>query len=152
MIKLNNKTRILVFGTFDVLHKGHIKFFQQARRLSAKPFLIVSVARDINVKLIKGRFPEKREKQRLKEIKKIKIVNQAVLGANKNYLSHIIKTKPQIIALGYDQKSYTKNLKSQLNKLGLSVKIFRLRPYRPNIYKSSIIKKYGNRHRSGAGK
>ena len=28
----------MVFGTFDFLHKGHLNFFKQARKLSAHPF------------------------------------------------------------------------------------------------------------------
>ena len=40
----------MVFGTFDILHQGHLDFFKQARKLVANPFLVVSVARDVNVK------------------------------------------------------------------------------------------------------
>ena len=49
------KTRIMVFGTFDGIHRGHLHFFKQARGLVKNPYLIVSVARDVNVKRIKGR-------------------------------------------------------------------------------------------------
>ena len=39
----------MVFGTFDGLHKGHLNFFKQAKKLAQKSFLIVSIARDLNV-------------------------------------------------------------------------------------------------------
>jgi cytidyltransferase-like protein len=48
------KTIVMVFGTFDFLHKGHLNFFKQARSLAKNPYLIASVARDYNVKRIKG--------------------------------------------------------------------------------------------------
>jgi len=105
-------TKIMVFGTFDVLHKGHLNFFRQARALSKKPFLTVSVARDVNVERIKGKKSKNNEKKRLEAVKKISFVNKAVLGGVKNYLTHILKEKPEIIALGYDQKAYVVGLKN----------------------------------------
>jgi FAD synthetase len=131
----------MVFGTFDVLHKGHLNFFKQARKLSANPYLIVSVARDVNAKKIKGHYPKFPENERLSAVKKNPLVDKAVLGGLKTYLPHIISLRPNIIALGFDQKAYVKNLKKELLAKGLEVKIFRLKPYKRHIYKSSIIKK-----------
>lgn len=70
------KIRIMVFGTFDILHKGHINFFKQARKLAKKPYLIVSVARDINVKKIKGHKTINNEKYRLLKISKQRQVDR----------------------------------------------------------------------------
>ncbi len=134
------KTRIMVFGTFDILHKGHLNFFKQARKLSSNPFLIVSLARDVNVKKIKKSKPLNSEKVRLTKIKKSLGVNRAVLGSVDNYIGHILKEKPQIIALGYDQKAYTAGLAKLLKERGLIVKIRRLKPFKPAKYKSSLFK------------
>lgn len=131
----------MVFGTFDVLHSGHINFFRQARKLSANAYLIVSVARDVNVKKIKGLPPRRREKSRLGAVKKCALVDRALLGGIKDYISHIIKQKPEIIALGYDQTAYIKNLKPLLAQKGLKVKIVKLKAYYPKIYKSSLVAK-----------
>jgi cytidyltransferase-like protein len=38
------RKKIMVFGTFDGLHEGHLVFLKQARKLTEKPFLIVSIA------------------------------------------------------------------------------------------------------------
>ena len=130
----------MVFGTFDFLHKGHLDFFKQARSLSQKPFLIVSIARDQNVKKIKRKSPLYNEQERLASVAGSKLVDKAVLGGLRNYLSHIVKERPQIIALGYDQSSYTKGLKHELMVRGLHVKIVRLKAHRPHLYKSSILK------------
>jgi cytidyltransferase-like protein len=139
-MRIAPKTKIMVFGTFDILHKGHLNFFKQARKLSRNPFLIVSVARDINVKKIKGVFSIKKEKQRLAEIKKCLLVDRATLGGVKNYIAHIKKQSPQIIALGYDQKAYVKNLKADLKTAGINAKIVRLKAFYPKVYKSSFLK------------
>ncbi len=134
----------MVFGTFDILHKGHLNFFKQARLLSQNPFLIVSVARDVNVEKIKKHKPKNNESNRLKSVASLKQVNRAVLGGINNYLKHIIKEKPEIIALGYDQIAYTNSLKKSLTKLGLNVKIVRLKAFKSNIYKSSKLKNYAD--------
>ncbi len=133
-------TKIMAFGTFDILHPGHIHFFQQAKKLAKNPFLIVSVARDVNVKKIKGRKPDLAEKSRLNVISHLPLVDKAVLGGKGDFLPHILKEKPNIIALGYDQAAYTRNLARKLLKKGLKVKITRLKPYRSRLYKSSILK------------
>jgi len=111
----------------------------QARGLAKNPYLIVSVARDVNVKRIKGRPTFHKEKVRLKEIKKIKLVDKAVLGGLTNHLPHILKEKPAILAIGYDQNNYLKNLKSDLKRRGLQVKVFRLKAFKPKIYKGSLL-------------
>ena len=135
----------MVFGTFDVLHKGHLNFFRQARRLAKNPFLIVSVARDKNVKKIKKHWPLHNEEQRLAQVKKLSIINKAVLGGLANHLPHIIREKPDIIALGYDQKAYTKNLKRLLLKQRLNVKIVRLKAFKSLVFQSRLIKQYAGK-------
>ncbi len=135
----------MVFGTFDVLHPGHINFFKQAKKLAQNPFLIVSVARDLNVKKIKGKNPLLKERQRLKGIARLGIVDKAVLGGKAGFLRRIVKQRPNIIALGYDQRAYTANLSQKLSKAGLKAKIIRLKSYKRKIYKSSIFKRQGGK-------
>ncbi len=129
----------MVFGTFDILHPGHLAFFKQAKKLAKSPYLIVSVARDKNVIKIKNRKPLYSEQARLKNIKKIKIAQKVVLGAQDDYLGHIKKYHPHIIALGYDQRAYVKGLKQALKGQGLIVTIKRLKAFKPQIYKSSKL-------------
>jgi FAD synthetase len=132
--------KIMVFGTFDGLHRGHLDFFKQARKLVAEPFLIVSVARDKNVVRIKGKYPEKNEHTRVTLVKKCNLVDKVVLSGVKNHLPHIKRENPDIIALGYDQKAYVKNLKKDLKNKGILVKIVRLKPYKKEIYKNHLLK------------
>lgn len=128
--------KVMVFGTFDALHKGHSDFFRQARKLGDK--LIIIVAKDRNVKKIKGKMPNFSERERLikvnQEIKRSTDV--ALLGGLKDPYTVIRKFKPDIIALGYDQNSFNKGLKNKFPNL----KIVRLKPYKKDIYKSSKIK------------
>ncbi len=131
----------MVFGTFNGLHKGHFNFFQQAKKLDKKCFLIVSIARDKNVLKIKGKLPFLNEKKRVILVKKCKLVDKVVLSGLKNHIPHIIKENPDIIALGYDQKAYVQNLKKDLKNKGILVKIMRLKPYKERMYKNHLLYK-----------
>jgi FAD synthetase len=131
----------MVFGTFDGLHKGHFNFFQQAKKLDKKCFLIVSIARDKNALKIKGKLPFLNEKKRVILVKKCKLVDKVVLSGLKNHIPHITKENPDIIALGYDQKAYVQNLKKDLKNKGILVKIIRLKPYKERMYKNHLLYK-----------
>jgi FAD synthetase len=140
-------TRVMVFGTFDMVHPGHLNFFKQARAAAKKsypktqPYLIVSLARDKNVKRIKNKKPKSSEKSRLAKIKSLPEVDRAVLGALGDHIPHIVKQKPNMIALGYDQTAYVRGLKTALKQAGLKVKIVRLNPHKAHIYKTSLLQK-----------
>jgi FAD synthetase len=132
--------KIMAFGVFDGLHPGHTNFFRQARSLSVSPFLVVSVARDVNVRRLKGRLPRFNEKERVKLVRESKLTDKVILGGKKTHLEHILREKPDIVALGYDQRAYVRGLKKELFARGLAVKIVRLKPYKKNIYKSSLLR------------
>ena len=128
--------RVMVFGTFDVLHPGHISFLKQAKKLG--DYLIVSLARENNIRKIKGRAARHSEAERKSMLEAVKFVDKAVLGAREDYIGHILAQKPNVIALGYDQKAYTKELKSKLAKAGLKkIMIVRMKSFKPRQYKSS---------------
>ncbi len=141
MKKNETQKKIMVFGTFDGLHPGHLDFFKQAKSLMKNSFLIVSIARDKNVQKIKGQKPEINEKMRLLLVMGNKLVDKVVLAGVSNHLPHIIKERPDIIALGYDQKHYIKNLKKDLENKGIIVEVIRLKPYKEKVYKNYLLKK-----------
>lgn len=130
---LKTKT-VMAFGTFDILHPGHDNFLREAKRKG--DYLVAIIARDKTVKKVKGRLPVNNEKIRKNNILKLKIADKVILGDLKNKYIAIKKFKPDIICLGYDQKFFVNGLKN------FNVKIVKLKPYKPEIYKSSIIKKH----------
>lgn len=136
-----NVVKIMVFGTFDGLHKGHVNFFMQAKKLSPNSFLVVSIARDKNVLKIKKKLPHFDEKERKKLVLDCVIVNKVVLGGVSNYISHIKKENPDIIALGYDQKAYVQSLRADLKKNNMKSLVKRLKPYKKHIYKNHLLHK-----------
>ncbi len=140
-MKQDTVTKIMVFGTFDILHPGHMHFFKQARRLSRNPFLIVSIARDVSVEKVKGRLPLYSEKARAEFVRKTGLADKIVLGDTKGHMSHILKESPDIIALGYDQLGYYVDATIQyLHDNAVPIRVVRLKSHHPEKYKSSIYK------------
>ena len=132
-----SKTAIL-FGTFDIVHQGHLNLFKQARKKCN--YLITVIARDKTVKTVKKKSPVNLEKSRLNKLKKYKVADKVVLGSLDNKFAVIKKYKPDVVLLGYDQTAFTENLKTKLQELNLkNTKIIRLRPCKPEIYKTSKI-------------
>lgn len=130
----------MIFGTFDIIHPGHENVFEQARRLAPDPFLIVSVGRDAVVERIKGFRPRNNEEVRRAAAALHPLVDQAILGDKEGSMTHIQEAKPDIIALGYDQRGeYVDMLERDLTNAGLHTKIVRLKAHQPERYKTSKL-------------
>ncbi|HUP81637.1 MAG TPA: adenylyltransferase/cytidyltransferase family protein, partial [Pirellula sp.] len=109
----------MVFGTFDMLHEGHLDFFRQARSLVSNPELIVSIARDGSTERIKGLRPKHSELERMRLVHSNDLVDEVVLGDVHGFIEHIKSARPDLIALGYDQAGeYVKELQAELDKAG----------------------------------
>ncbi len=129
--------KVIVFGTFDILHPGHIHMLKEAKALG--DYLVVVLARDETVLRVKGKKPRNDENARLKNLGSLGIADKIRLGSLDNKHKVIAEEKPDIIALGYDQSNFTENL---ADIAGSSIKIVRLKPFKPEIYKSSLIKNH----------
>ena len=130
----------MIFGTFDIIHGGHIHMFKQAREYGNK--LIAVVARDINVERIKDYGALHNEKERLDFLKHIDLIDEVILGDKTDAYKKIGEIKPDVIALGYDQKVYVDKLADAITEFGLETQIAKLTPYREGELKSNKIRKY----------
>jgi len=126
--------KVMVFGTFDGIHEGHLNLFKQAKEYG--DYLIAVVGRDEVVKKIKGKYPERTEEERFKDLEKQDIVDEVRLGDLVDPYRIINEIKPDAICLGYDQSSFTENLKEKTK-----IETHRLKAYKPDKYHSSILKK-----------
>ncbi len=136
--KKPNKGLVLAFGTFDLLHPGHLFYLAEAKKLGQK--LAVIVARDKNVLHFKGRMPVNNEKTRLTVVRALKDVDGAVLGQRSNFFAIIKRFNPEIVALGYDQWPGRHKLRKYLDENGIGARIIRLPAFRAQVYKSTRIK------------
>lgn len=130
----------MVFGTFDILHLGHISLFRQARKYGDS--LIAVIARDHRVKKIKGSNSFHTDLERKKMLEHIDLIDKVVLGNNKNVYIVIKKIKPDVVALGYDQKYFVGALESKIKEFKLTTEVVRLKKYAGEKHKTGKIKKY----------
>jgi len=133
--------KVLVAGTFDFLHPGHIDFFAQAKRHGNE--LVVVVSRDSNALMIKGKKPYFSQKERLGLVSSVGIVDKAVLGDAQDFFAAVRRERPDAIVLGYDQWAREGKVRLALLRAGLErTKVFRAKANYPEKYKSSKIREY----------
>lgn len=131
---------VMICGTFDIVHVGHIHMFKQAREYGDK--LVVVVARDANVERIKGVGPFHDENERVDFLRNITLVDEVLLGGQTDPHQVVCDVNPDIVALGYDQKVFVDELAARMTSCGMNTQIVRLTPHKQERYKSGNIKKY----------
>ncbi len=129
---------VMCFGTFDILHLGHLHYFEQAKKYG--DYLIVVIARDATKKQQNKKIIFS-EKERFKLIQSLKVADKVVLGDSKNHFQIILKHRPAVICLGYDHRIKEAQLQQELFQLGLTPKIVRITSYQTKKHKSTKIKK-----------
>ncbi|CAB4133223.1 TagD Cytidylyltransferase [uncultured Caudovirales phage] len=97
-----NNRRIIVNGTFDILHRGHIEMLNYARSLG--DHLLVCIDSDKRVKELKGKTrPVNKQEDRKFHLDNIKSVNAVWLFDSAEELEHICKLyKPHVMVKGSD--------------------------------------------------
>ena len=132
----------LAFGSFDILHPGHIRYLREASKYGR---LTVVVARDDSIRRLKGRSALVDEKSRLEIIDSLKFVHKAILGDRirgwNDIYNVVLRLHPDFLVFGYDQKVDMRYLKEFISQHKLRCRIVKLGAYRATRYKSSKLKK-----------
>ena len=129
---------VMAGGVFDIIHPGHVFTLSSSRKMGDA--LVVSVARDKTVISIKEHDPLNSEDQRINLVNSLKSVDIAILGSEKNIFDTVERVRPDIIALGHDQKHDDKLVEDGASKRGVSLKVVRIRSPIPDIKTSTILK------------
>jgi cytidyltransferase-like protein len=97
------KKKVLVTGSFDWLHSGHIRFFEETSTLGD---LYVVVGHDENIRLLKGNnHPMFSAEERCYMVQSIRFVKQAVLSTGHGWMDaepEIELIKPDMYAVNED--------------------------------------------------
>ncbi len=141
---------VLASGVFDLLHLGHVKFLEEAKKACGKNArLVVVVATDSTVEKNKCRKPIMPENQRRALVESLKVVDKAVLGMEDFDIGEVIKTvKPDVIALGYDQEEMQERVQNYVDTHNLKIKVVRAGKFEEDEIDSSskirqrIVEKY----------
>lgn len=137
--KSGKKTVVIASGVFDLLHLGHVKFLEEAKKTGGENAeLIVVIARDNTVEKMKGRKPIMSEDQRRALVESLKVVDIAVLGFENLDIGEVItKIKPDIIALGYDQQEMIRNVTEYIGKKKLRTRVVKIGKFEEDALDSS---------------
>jgi FAD synthetase len=131
---------VLCGGVFDLLHPGHVFFLERAK--GEGDLLVVVVARDTTVRE-KKRVPIIPESQRREMVEHLKPVDLAILGHEEDPLETVEAVRPDVIALGPDQRHDADALLRELGERGLPVRIVKIEEFResPLSRSGAILRK-----------
>ena len=102
-LKSQNKKIVTTNGVFDILHIGHIRYLQEAKRLG--DVLIVAVNSDSSVKKIKGpKRPLNNENDRAEALGALECVDYAAIFSEENPIKFLEVIKPNVHVKGGDYK------------------------------------------------
>jgi rfaE bifunctional protein kinase chain/domain/rfaE bifunctional protein nucleotidyltransferase chain/domain len=113
ILKLRNKRKkiVLCHGVFDLLHVGHINYFQEARNYG--DILVVSVTSDEYVNKGPNR-PAFSEENRLKALAALDIIDYVVLSKNLTGVFVIQELKPDFYCKGPDYKFHKNDISGEI--------------------------------------
>ena len=117
--------RVMATGVFDLLHPGHLYFLTEAKRLGDE--LVVVVARDQTARRLK-REPYVPELIRREMVEALKPVDRAVLGSATDIYQTVVEVRPDVIALGYDQRWDEAEVERECARRGVPAKVVRIGP------------------------
>ena len=126
--KTKKKKVVLASGTFDLLHFGHVKYLEEAKKAGGRNAeLIVIVARDSTVEKRKGKNPVMPEDQRRSLVESLKVVDEAILGFEDFSIDNVIeKIRPDVIAVGHDQDGIEREVRKVIAEKGLNIQVAKI--------------------------
>ena len=118
-----NKKTVLVGGCFDLIHFGHLKFLEAAKKQG--DFLVIALESDNFIKKNKRKLPIHQQAERAEILSNLNMVDLIVLlpffKSNSNYFELVKKISPSIIAVTEGDKQLD-NKKKQAQKIGAEVR------------------------------
>jgi cytidyltransferase-like protein len=98
-------TKVFVSGCYDILHGGHIEFFNQARSLG--DYLIVSFASEKTLEKYKNKKSSIPEAHKKKILESLRMIDEVVMGNSEeevglDFKQHFLRIRPDILAVTED--------------------------------------------------
>lgn len=140
--------KVMASGTFDIIHPGHAFYLEEAKKLGGDDAeLFVVIATDKTVEKHK-RIPIMNQEQRAEMISKLGVVDEVSIGDENDPFKIVQEKKPDIIAIGPDQKFSPEKLEQQLKEAGINCQVVKIKDYKKFELDSSckIIRKIKNTH------
>ena len=94
--------RVMVSGCYDLLHAGHVTFFETAAQYGD---LTVCIGSDDNVELLKNHRTQFNEEERLYMVQSVRFVTEARISSGSGYLDYepdMVELRPDIFIVNED--------------------------------------------------
>lgn len=111
--KQRGKKIVLCHGVFDLLHPGHIRHFQEARKFGDK--LIVSITPDRFVNKGPGR-PAFTEKLRLEQLASLACIDYVILNDTPDAISVIKAVQPHVYVKGEEYRDHAADVTGKISE------------------------------------
>ena len=118
--------KVFVSGCFDMLHSGHVAFFEEA---ATHGDLYVGIGSDSTINDLKGRRTVNGERERLYMIKSLKYIKDAWINKGSGLIDfgeELRELRPDIFFVNED--GYTPDKKKLCNELGIELVVSRRVP------------------------
>ena len=122
---------VLTNGCFDILHTGHVRYLEEARRCGDA--LIVAVNSDSSVQELKGPTrPVNGELDRAEVLSALRCVDHVTIFTGKRVTDVIRTLRPSVYAKGgdYTPETLDPGEKGALDEVGTEIRILQLVPGR----------------------
>jgi cytidyltransferase-like protein len=128
---------VMLGGAFEIIHPGHIHALSEAKSLGNT--LVVVVATDESVERNKGRPPATDQTLRVALVSSLRQVDLAVPGNKGSIYDILVRIRPDIVALGYDQHHNGDEIVREAAKRGVAISAARLGSPIPGVKTSKIL-------------
>lgn len=134
--------KVLVGGCFDLLHYGHVRFLEEAKKLGDR--LVVALESDENVRRMKGEGrPIHNQGQRKEMLEALSCVDEVMslppMSSHQEYYDLVTRVAPQIIAIT-EGDPLEANKRDQATKVGATLVVI---PKIPTPSTSQLAKLLG---------
>jgi len=100
-LKQKNKKLVFTNGCFDILHRGHIEYLEQAKSLG--DYLVIGLNSDSSVKKLKGESrPVNNENDRAYVLDSLKVVDAVIIFCEDTPYELIKEVVPDFLVKGGD--------------------------------------------------
>lgn len=118
--EIGNRKIVLVGGCFDIVHLGHLKFLEEAKKRGK--ILVVLLESDESIREIKGKDrPINNQNNRASFLSKLRdvdyVVKLAGIKDDENYFNLVGEIRPKVIAISEGDKKADRKL-DQAKKVG----------------------------------
>lgn len=121
--EIKNAKRIMVAGTFEIIHPGHLEYLKRAWSMG---YVTAVVSSDENAERTKNRKIVIPQQQRAEVLAALYYVHDVVLGRPGNIFDVFYYVKPDVVLLGPNQGVSESVVKEEARKRGVEVEVVRL--------------------------